>query len=178
MNTKVTMNFRSNTFRNRLAQFPRISVDYTTLNNRHLNFKIDTGADVTVISEEEYCEQNDGPLQPTDRVLSGPSQHPLEVQGQFEGTLQSAYSETQQLIYVLKGLRKALLGQLAINSLNIIQQIQPVHALNAISQFPELFTGLGRLKDNYAIKLTDDAKSFGLITLQTSCCATITKGQS
>ena len=64
----------------------------------------------------------------------------------------------------MKGLHKALLGRPAINSLNIIQQIQPVHALNAFSQFPELFTGLGRLKDNYTIKLTDDAKPFALIT--------------
>jgi len=134
------------------------------LNNRRLNFKIDTGADVTVISEEEYCEKIDGPLQPTDRALSGPSQHLLEVQDQFEGTFQSAYSETQQSIYVIKGLCKALLGWPAINSLNIVQQIQPVHAFNAISQFPELFTGLGRLKDNYTIKLMDDAKLFALTT--------------
>ena len=50
-----------------------------TVNNRPLQFKIDTGADVTVISEEEYCQQPNGPLQPTHRVLSGPSQHPLDI---------------------------------------------------------------------------------------------------
>ena len=72
--------------------------------------------------------------------------------------------ETQQSIYVIKGLRKALLGRPAINALKIIQQVEPVQAFNAVTQFRELFAGLGRLTDNYTIKLTDDAKPFALTT--------------
>ena len=52
-----------------------------TVNDQPLQLhKINTVADITVIYEEEYCEQQDSPLQPTDRVLSDPSQHPLDVQ--------------------------------------------------------------------------------------------------
>ena len=61
-------------------------------------------------------------------------------------------------------LHKALLGRPAINALKIIQQVEPVQAFNAVTQFPELFAGLGKLTDNYTIKLADDAKPFALTT--------------
>ena len=51
-------------------------------------FKIDTGADVTVISEQEYLLKQDDPLTQTNRVLSGPSQQRLDVCGQFWETFQ------------------------------------------------------------------------------------------
>ena len=50
-----------------------------TLNRHVVQFKIDTGADVTVSGETEYNEAQDGPLQSPKTTLSGPSQTPLEV---------------------------------------------------------------------------------------------------
>ena len=47
------------------------------LNGRNIEFKIDTGADVTIISEQDYVSKRDGPLTQTNRVLSGPSQQKL-----------------------------------------------------------------------------------------------------
>ena len=52
-----------------------------SLNNRNVVFKIDTGADVTVIPDTYYCPQIDGPLQPSQRILMGAGQQPLTVQG-------------------------------------------------------------------------------------------------
>ena len=40
------------------------------LNGRNMEFKIDTGADVTVISEQEYLSKQDGPLIQTNWMLS------------------------------------------------------------------------------------------------------------
>ena len=51
------------------------------LNGRNIEFKIDMGADVTVISEQEYLSKKDGPLLQSNRVLSGPSQQKLDVCG-------------------------------------------------------------------------------------------------
>ena len=134
------------------------------LNGRNIEFKIDTGADVTVISEQEYLSKQDGPLLQTNRVLSGPSQQKLDVCGQFLGNLSNQFKSTQQEIYVIRGLRKALLGRPAIEALQVVQQVQPVQASNIVKNFPELFQGLGRLKDNYKIQLLSEAKPFALTT--------------
>ena len=58
------------------------------LNGRNIEFKIDTGADVTAISEQEYISKQDGSLRQTNQVLSGPSQQKLDVCGQFSGNFQ------------------------------------------------------------------------------------------
>ena len=58
-----------------------------TLNNRNLEFKIDTGADVTVIPEADYLKDQDGPLRISERSLTGVGQHRLHVSGQFLGYL-------------------------------------------------------------------------------------------
>ena len=78
------------------------------VNGRNIDFKIDTGVDVTVISE--YISKQDGPLRQTNRILSGPSQQKLDVCRQFLGKLLNQFQSTQQEIYVIRGLCKALLG--------------------------------------------------------------------
>ena len=78
------------------------------VNDRNIDFKIDTGADVTVISE--YISKQDGPLRQTNRVLSGPSKQKLDVCRQFLGKLSNQFQSTQQEIYIICGLPKALLG--------------------------------------------------------------------
>ena len=134
------------------------------LNGRNIEFKIDTGADVTVISEQEYLSKQDGPLAQANRVLSGPSQQKLDVCGQFVGNLSNQLQSTQQEIYVIRGLRKALLGRPAIEALQVVQQVEPIQASIVTKKFPELFQGLGRLKDNYRIQLLNEAKPFALTT--------------
>ena len=42
--------------------------------------------------------------------------------------------------------------------------VNQVHSEDVANQFPELFTGLGKLKDNYKFKLKSDATPFALTT--------------
>ncbi len=134
------------------------------LNNRNLEFKIDTGADVTVIPETEYSEEQDGILRPSERVLTGAGQQPLRVCGLFRGTMKRNGKELQNEIYVVSGLRKPLLGRPAIEALGIVSLVEPVLEGNIAKQFPKLFQGLGKLEDNYTIKLCDDSQPFALTT--------------
>lgn len=134
------------------------------LNSRKLDFKIDTGADVTVIPETDYCEEQDGPLRPPERVLKGAGQQPLLVRGKFKGCLKKDEVESQQDVYVVSGLRKPLLGRPAIEALGIVSLVEPVLRDDVAKWFPKLFQGLGRLKDNYTIKLRDDVRPFALTT--------------
>jgi len=78
------------------------------LNSSQTEFKIDTGADVTVIPEHVYNESRDGPLSSTDRILCGPSRHSLQVLGKFLATLQKNQLKTNEEINVVKELQKAL----------------------------------------------------------------------
>ena len=73
-------------------------------------FKINTGANVTVIPVSCYARKQDGPLQPAKRLLTGAGQQPLEVQGQFVGRLRYNNVETEQNIFVIQGLSRPLLG--------------------------------------------------------------------
>ena len=57
------------------------------LNKHPILFKIDTGADVTVIPQNVYCKERDGPLRCATRQLSGPSKTPLTVLGCFSANL-------------------------------------------------------------------------------------------
>ena len=75
-----------------------------TLNGYLVQFKIDTGADITVIRETEYNGAQDGPLQSSKTTLNGPSQTPLEVLGKCQANLRHNDRETQDGVFVIKGL--------------------------------------------------------------------------
>ena len=56
------------------------------LKGQTVNFKLDTGAEVTVINRQTLQRLPRIQLQPS-KTLLGPAQHPLKVTGQFETTL-------------------------------------------------------------------------------------------
>ena len=53
------------------------------VNSTKLQFKIDTGAEVTAMSEKDYRGLGKVNLQPTSKILYGPSHHTLKTIGQF-----------------------------------------------------------------------------------------------
>ena len=65
---------------------------------------------------------------------------------------------------MVRGLQKALLGLPAIKALDVVSMVDQVKSGSVIEQFPELFTGLGRLKDDYKIELKSDAVPYALTT--------------
>lgn len=134
------------------------------LNKRTLQFKVDTGADVLVISSADYCKACDGHLRTPERILTGSAQQPLHIYGRFKGRLRRRDTELQQDVYVVSGLHRPLLGRPAIEVLGIVTMVEPVQAGNITASFPRLFQGLGKLKVNYMIKLRPDTKPFALTT--------------
>ena len=62
-------------------------------------FKMDTGAEVTAISDKVYGSLSSHPaLQPTNRALLGPARQKLKVLGQFQGTLTTDRESAKQTI--------------------------------------------------------------------------------
>ena len=139
-------------------------VTQININDRVVNFKIDTGADVTVISDKEYDSVKDGPLSPANKALNGPSQETLEVCGQFTAELQhtATRAKAKQEIYVVKRLTKPLLGRPAITALNLVALVGGLEQKEVMEKFPNLFSGLGRLQDSYRIQLKEGAQPFTL----------------
>jgi len=63
-----------------------------------VQFKVDTGANVTVIPEKYYSENQDGSLSLPKKTLSGLTQQKLRVQDQFLVKLQRGDKATKQCV--------------------------------------------------------------------------------
>ena len=93
------------------------------INNKELNFKIETGADVTVISDNDFKGIKGQTLIKSDKQLSGPGSSKLNMLGKFQCMLDSQDKCSVQDIYVVKGLTKPWLGRPAIQALSIISNV-------------------------------------------------------
>ena len=71
---------------------------FTTIRmgEKETKFKLDTGAEVTAITQETYEHLGKPQLVASDKVLYGPSQHSLGVLGKFRCSLTSAEKVTPQ----------------------------------------------------------------------------------
>ena len=125
-----------------------------------VEFKIDTGADVTVIPERVF-NPTMGDLQKTDRRLCGPGNNMLSLAGMVETTVRHREVMTTQQVYVVKGLEKPLLGRPAIEKLGLLKRVREVE-VKVKERYPELFKGLGNLKGEYEIRLRPDATPYAL----------------
>ena len=141
------------------------------VNEHETQLKIDTGADVTVLPESEYktCKSFP-PLQMSDKVLYGAGMNRLPVKGKFTATLKSVSlnNTIEQDVYVVSELKSGLLGRTASVALGLVARVAGINAAvsqeNVKEQFPQLFSGLGKLNGEYKIKLNPDAKPYSLST--------------
>ncbi|XP_063077523.1 uncharacterized protein K02A2.6-like [Engraulis encrasicolus] len=134
------------------------------VNGQALTFKLDTGADATVIPSAAYSERLHGPLTKASIPLCGPSNEPLQVRGQFNAVMTYKDRTTVQPVYVVQKLATPLLGLPAISDLKLIHVVDSVvESENDMKkQYSEVFTGLGCLTGEYKIKLKDNVKPFAL----------------
>lgn len=129
-----------------------------------LKFKIDTGADETVLSPEAFERLQHRPtLAKSQRKLHGPDGRSLSVRGVARLQLAFRDQQTTEDVYVLEEVRCPLLGKPAIEKLQLITCLNYVsHTVNPKKEFPSLFTGLGTLPGKYVIRLQDGATPFAL----------------
>lgn len=93
------------------------------LRKAKMRFKIDTGADVTVIPEPLYLQTGMGNLHKSSQELFGPGQSKLSVKGVIKGNLKTGNGKTTtQEIYIVENLKERLLGRPAIEALNLVQK--------------------------------------------------------
>ena len=136
------------------------------VNNNEVVFKVDTGAEVTAISKEVYDAIGQPRLHKPTKVLCGPSRQPLDVLGRITVQLRYKNNTIKHHMYVVKTLNQNLLGLPAILALNILTKVDAAGDTTSCipSQFPELFQGLGTMKDEYEIKIKPDAMPYALFS--------------
>ena len=136
-----------------------------SLNGVPMTFKIDTGAEVTVIPESAATPFLKLLKSPVGK-LHGPAESALSVSGQFTGTLQLNSKIINEEIFIVKNLHKPLVGLPAIKALNLVARVSTINLNKEVilSQFSQLFSGLGRLQGEYEITLNSDATPFALST--------------
>ena len=134
------------------------------LNGKPIQFEINTGAEVSVISQRAHQEIGSPTLQPPQRTLQVPCNHALPAKGQFTGKLCRGERGVDQEVFVVGKLRRPLVGRPAIEALDLMKHIKAVQdpKMSLIDQFPDLFRGLGKLEGEYTIKLQEGAKPFAL----------------
>ena len=140
---------------------------HTTLRigQKTAKFKMDTGAQVTAISEQTYKRLQLGTLKKPSKILVGPARQSLETLGQVSARLTHGKLTTKQTLFVVKGLRQNLLGLPAITSLHLIQRVGEMASPDDLqSKFPGIFSGLGTFGEEYNIQLKEGAKPYAEFT--------------
>ena len=133
------------------------------LEGKQMSFKLDTGAEVSAISDVAYKTLGNITLKKPAKILVGPTRNALKVLGQFLGTFQIGEKTSTETVFVVSGLKSNLLGLPAIKSLHLLQKIYSVSSLQNIKdRFPKAFSGLGTLGGPYTIKLKEGAKPYAL----------------
>ena len=97
------------------------------LNEHAVKFKVDTGADVTVIPPNIYHSLVPKPsLSKCDKMLMGPCKHKLCCLGSFIAKLCVDDKVVRELIYVVKDLERPLLGRDAAEKLKLVNRVDTV----------------------------------------------------
>ena len=140
-----------------------------TLDGHPCEFKLDTGAEVTILSDKDWSLKKHK-LTLTKQNLGGPGGTKLEVLGSFEGALEISGRKHKETVYVLKNQASSLLSKRACEALDLLRtskevyEVTPTETPNFKAEFPELFTGLGRFKEECHITLREGASPMCLYT--------------
>ena len=139
------------------------------INDKIIKFKIDSGADVSVLPYDVYNKlkkQTELELEPTNKVLLGPCNYKLNCIGKFKAKLSTNHKSVDNEVFVVKGLQRPLLSRQVSQSLNLINKIDAInkkdYRTDIVEQYPKLFKGLGEIEGEYEIKLNENSKPFAL----------------
>lgn len=122
------------------------------INGHIISFKLDIGADCTAVPYLVFRKLwPKKQILPPARILNGPNGNKLPVVGYVSSQLKAKDVIIKEDVYVVKYLEYPLLSVRACEDLNLVQRIGAVKSgtsVKPLKEFPELFTGLGKLEDN------------------------------
>ncbi|XP_067940218.1 uncharacterized protein [Watersipora subatra] len=126
------------------------------VNGHNTSFKLDTGADGTVISDKVPWLK-DIQLEKTNSHLCGLGDQELHVLGSFDAELKYKAWKHKETVFVIRNQATSLLSRKACKKLKLVTynvKEQAEITKDMLRKFSELFKGLGKLKDySYSISL-------------------------
>lgn len=131
-------------------------IEKVNVDQQEIEFKLDPGADVTVISSKTFSQLW---LQPSTRILNGPDGQNLNLQGKFRSRLSFKENDIKKEIFVVSHLDRSLLGLAACEDLNLVKCLNcwdGISCVSPLSEVPEPFDGFGKIEIPYKISLTKD----------------------
>lgn len=135
------------------------------INALQVKFKIDTGADVSVVPQSIIERVTPSiNLEHTDKQLFGPGKTPLPIVGKVRATMAWENQMAVQEIFIMDTRQQEpLLGRPAIQALEMLSWINGISSAD-MSQTcrPELFEGLGKFDGEYHIAMKKDAKPYSV----------------
>ncbi|KAK0150891.1 Gag-Pol polyprotein [Merluccius polli] len=137
-----------------------------TIRDHKVRFKIDTGADVSVIPAQTYyaIAESNTQLTKPDRPLFGPGRMLLSVLGRYRESLCKGEQVIQEDVYVVNDLNVALLSRPASVKLKLVYKADSIDKSEMAESYPKLCQGLGMMQQPYTIKLRPDAIPYSLAT--------------
>ena len=95
----------------------KLWITHFLIDGVNVEFKVDSGADVMVISDKDIERFTGVKLVNAKKALCGPGKSKLDVLGKFRCTMETEKCYSVQDVYVIRGLSMALFGRPAIESL-------------------------------------------------------------
>ncbi|XP_011879086.1 PREDICTED: uncharacterized protein K02A2.6-like [Vollenhovia emeryi] len=126
-----------------------------------VDFKIDSGADVSIIGEALRKESfsNISMQQPKD--LRAVGNLIIPVKAMIEANMEWRGQRCKEKIYVVPGAKEPLLSRTAIEKMGIIRWVNAV-TKKPEDRYPELFKGLGCLSSPYTLRLKEGARPYAI----------------
>lgn len=123
-----------------------------TVNGKNVDFILDTGAEVSTITEQTLCEL-DIELEKPKKCLTGADGSNLNVLGTAAVRIKGNCRSTDSKIFVLKGSRRNLLGLPDLRKLNLLAVVNSLvsNMFDPMKIFPKVFEGLGTLPGSFRI---------------------------
>lgn len=136
------------------------------VNDNPTKFKLDTGADSTVISDSEPWLVGVTLKRPKSQ-LYGPGHRRLDVVGMLSTELKHHDQVHSEVAYVIRNQAASLLSRKACFSLGLLtSNIEEV--ISVEDEYPELYKGLGNLRDvNYEISVNPESTPTCIYTPRT-----------
>ncbi|XP_064481290.1 uncharacterized protein LOC135394473 [Ornithodoros turicata] len=136
------------------------------VNDELVNFKVDTGADITAIPSAVYDRRTMGPIKKTSPRLYGPGRTPINTTGEIETVISWNEAPSVQRVFLVDGFQNPLLGRPAIQALGVLAHLEEIQAectLDRIAaKFLSLFSPLGQMKTSCTIKLAPRSTPYAL----------------
>lgn len=139
--------------------------EVVSVNGHDISFKLDTGSDVNILPRHLVSRM---PLQPrlntSTAKVSTYNGQPLKIDQECE--LQCTFNDVERVFRFLlvNDPLQPILGAAACLSLNLLRRVQKLDLTSGkarfdsvFRQFPDVFTGIGKLPGVYSIQLRDDA---------------------